>query len=320
MGPFLLIHSPFVLVLRSFHSGNEIMTDNNTFSLSGNKIILRCSPTFHSGNDDHLSIFPSALLGNGSILPNPASFHSGNEEYPLRIRDYRSTFVPFPKWNPAAMGHVEGPKDRKMNVTCIRAGVKDLSSGDLVAKASYVLEHMEGNPHFPDPNPSLASIAAATTALQLASAEALGRARQAVVQRWLRHAELERLLVYLAKYVMSAAPGDIGKQITSGFEPRNPPLRITDPGAPAAFTAKRSSFQGAVKLTWGRVHGARTYQVYVNAGDPADPNAWQPLALCTRIRTDVHGLAPGHLHHFRVRAILAMGEGPFSQVASARAA
>jgi len=207
-----------------------------------------------------------------------------------------------------------------MNVTCIRAGVKDLSSGALVAKASYVLEHMAGNPHFPDPNPSLASIAAATTALEAASAAALSRAREAVTRRWIRHAELEKLMVTLAKYVMSAAPGEIGKQITSGFEPRNPPVRITDPVAPLALSVKRSSYAGGVKLSWGKVHGARTYQVFVNAGNNEDDNAWRPIAFTTRLRTDVLGLEPGHMHHFRVRAILAVGEGPFSQVASVRAA
>lgn len=207
-----------------------------------------------------------------------------------------------------------------MNITCIRAGVKDLPSGALIAKANHVVRCMQGNPHFPNPNPSLASVEAASTVLQTACAAAMGGAREAVALRWIRHAELEKLMVTLAKYVMSAAPGDIGKQITSGFEPRNPPVRITDPGAPLALSVKRSSYSGGVKLNWGKVHGARTYQVFVNAGNNEDDNAWRPIAFTTRLRTDVLGLEPGHMHHFRVRAILAVGEGPFSQVASVRAA
>ena len=108
--------------------------------------------------------------------------------------------------------------------------------------------------------------------------------------------------------------------IEQSFEPRNPPARITDPGAPAALGVKRCSYAGGIKLSWGKVQGARTYQVFVNAGNNEDSNGWLPIAHTTRIRTDLIGLEPGHMHHFRVRAILASGEGPYSQVVSGRAA
>ncbi|MBK6541579.1 MAG: hypothetical protein IPG10_09950 [Flavobacteriales bacterium] len=85
-----------------------------------------------------------------------------------------------------------------MNVTCIRAGVKDLSSGDLIAKAMHIEEKMGNNPYFPNPTPSLATITAARIALDAGVAEALGGAHRAVALRWVYHAELERLLVQLS--------------------------------------------------------------------------------------------------------------------------
>ena len=272
-------------------------------------------------------------LGNGPFWCIPPMEHSGNEQFRCKVfADHqrnaaevsmatRGSFnsLAFPKWNPAGGDPVEATNSTTMNVHCIRAGVKDLPSGALISKTLYIEEKMAGNPHFPNPTPSLATIAAARVALEYAFAASFGGGFAAVALRWVRHAELEKLMVYLAKYVMSAAPGDIGKQITSGFEPRNPPVRITSLIAPSFLNAKRGASEGRVKLGWDRIHGARTYQVFVNDGNILDESAWHPIAFTTRIRTEILGLEPGRMHHFRVRAILAAGEGPFSQVTSARA-
>jgi hypothetical protein len=244
----------------------------------------------------------------------------GNEAH-LPIRTASTiTSAAFPKWNPGRRCCVEAAKINAMNVTCIRAGVKDLPSAALIAKARHVEACLQGNPHFPSPQPGLDTLRQAYLELERAVAAATGRARADVALRWERHAELERLLVQLAKYVLATAQGDVAKQLTSGFELRRPPVRITTLEAPALLEAKRSAFEGAIKLCWSAVRGARTYEVYVNHSDPDHEAGWYRIASCTRIRTEVRHLPPGEVHHFKVRAILAAGEGPFSPVSSKRAA
>ncbi len=206
-----------------------------------------------------------------------------------------------------------------MNVTCIRAGVKDLSSAALIAKAEYVEGRMNGNLHFPAPVPSLATLATARQGLRIAVAAALSGAHQAVAERWERHRHLERLMVQLSKYVMAAAQGDIEAQLTSGFEMRRAPYRITDLQAPTLRQATRTEHTGGVRLAWTTVRGARTYEVY--ATDDIDNEAtWYRIACSTRIRTELRDLRPGSTYAFRVRAILSAGEGPFSGVVQVRAA
>ena len=246
--------------------------------------------------------------------------HSGNDAFTAVLAVSSGPSAAFPKWNPRRPILVEAAKLNAMNVTCIRAGVKDLPSAALIAKARHVETCLQGNPHFPSPQPGLDTLRHAYLALERAVADATGRARAAVALRWERHAELERLLVQLAKYVMATAQGDVAKQLTSGFELRRPPVRISTLEAPALLEAKRSEHEGAVKLCWSAVRGARTYEVYVNHSDPDHEAGWYRIASCTRIRTEVRHLQPGEVHHFRVRAILAAGEGPFSPVSSKRAA
>lgn len=207
-----------------------------------------------------------------------------------------------------------------MNVTCIRAGVKDLSSAALIAKSAFVESRMTGNPHFPAPVPSLSSIAAARQALESAAAAALSRAHIAVATRWERHSELERLLVQLSKYVMATAQGDIEAQLTSGFEMRRAPYRITDLQAPTLRRATRTEYEGGVQLVWTGIRGARAYEVYATDGSMDQEQGWQRIACSTRIRTEIRGLEPGRHYAFRVRAILSAGEGPFSGAMQLRAA
>ena len=205
-----------------------------------------------------------------------------------------------------------------MNVTCIRAGVKDLPSDALVVKAGYIEDCMAGNPHFPAPMPSLAALAELREQLSFWLTEAEGGAHAAVATRWSVHAKLERALVQLSKYVMAAAQGDIESQLTSGFEMRNPPYRITTLEAPKPLFAKHSDHEGCIELQWSAVHGARTFQVSMNAQGEKSDETWQLVHACTRRRTVIKGLAKTTFYWFRVQAVGAAGVSPWSNTATVR--
>ncbi|MBP6390539.1 MAG: fibronectin type III domain-containing protein [Flavobacteriales bacterium] len=226
----------------------------------------------------------------------------------------------FPKRNLPLVSVVPAPNCKTMNVTCIRAGVKDISSPALVAKAMHIEKCMLNNPHFPAPVPSIAAIAAMRTDLEHWLVKAEGGGFAAIATRWEKHTQLERSLVQLSKYVMAQAQGDIERQVSSGFELRRPPLKITDLNAPSVLNAKRSEHEGGVKLAWSRVHGARTYQVFVNVLSTAGEEGWRLVVQTTRIRAEVLHLEPGQYHHFRVRAVFAAGEGPMGTTIGCRAA
>ncbi len=225
------------------------------------------------------------------------------------------TTAPFPKWNLNVGITVQAATNTTMNVTCIRAGVKDLPSGDLVAKAHFIEDRLTGNLHFPAPVPSLATLRDACIALQFAIAGAETGAHALVAVRWQRHAELERILVQLSKYVMATAQGDVNKQVTSGFELRRPPLRITTLTAPDTLTVNRpNSPNGDLLLHWGAVHGARLYQVYMTTDDPLQNPNWTLVHTGSSRRAHVRGLLVNSVCHFRVCAMGTAGSGPYSTV------
>jgi hypothetical protein len=225
--------------------------------------------------------------------------------------------VPFPKWNPDDRSIVQAATRITMNVTCIRAGVKDLSSGDLIAKALHVEKCLTGNPHFPAPVPDLAALHHANTQLYNALAGAETGAHALVAIRWVRHAELERLLVQLSKYVMATAQGDVNKQMTSGFDLRRAPLRITELTAPARLSLRRPKYpDGDMLLHWDAVHGARLYQVSMTKVDQATvtEDQWTLVHTGTSRRAHVRSLTIDTIHFFRVCAMGTAGTGPYSAV------
>lgn len=209
-----------------------------------------------------------------------------------------------------------------MNITCIRAGVKDLASGDLIAKALHVEQCLTGNPHFPAPVPDMAALHHANTQLQNALAGARTGAHALVAIRWVKHAKLERLLVQLSKYVMATAQGDVNKQLSSGFELRRAPLRITALNAPARLSLRRPKYaDGDMLLDWEGVHGARLYQVSMTTVPPAmaSEDQWTLVHTGTRRRAHVRSLTLDTIHYFRVCAMGTAGTGPYSAVVGEKA-
>lgn len=263
---------------------------------------------FLSGNATGMIVYAANIQQVAAVL-------SGNAAAMIKPAIHHSIPVLFPKWNLDRMITVEAGNYTTMNVTCIRAGVKDLPSGDLVAKARFVAQCLTGNPYFPAPVPSLATLHDATTALQFALVAAEDHARSLVAIRWERHAELERILVQLSKYVMATAQGDVEKQVTSGFELRRPPLRITTLTAPAILTVRRpKSPDGDLLLHWGAVHGARLYQVEMTTDDPTQDPQWTLVHTGSSRSAHIRGLTPCVEYNFRVCAMGTAGSGPYSGV------
>lgn len=300
-----IVMGPFPIGIAAFLSGNEAEAIGMPVFLSGNAPIPIGTAAFHLGNERCTIVIGSFPTWKEAILPVMGLF----------------TIVPaaFPTWNPAATPGVEAPKRDTMKVSCIKAGVKDLSSAALVAKADHVHTSLLGNPHFPAPVPDLATLAAATRALEAALAEAQGRATAAVALRWERHGHLEALLVQLSEYVKNTAPGSVERQLTSGFELRRPPARITELEKPV-LQWKRTGLQAqaGLHLRWSAVHGARVFQVFQCTGTSPEHGPWQLVETCTRRSTTLATVPPGQQAWFMVQAVGATGPGPSSAPVQAR--
>ena len=200
----------------------------------------------------------------------------------------------------------------------IKIGLAGLSALDKVAKALYIEGKLTGNASFPAPQPPVADITAARTALEQAIADALNGGKDATFRKNEAELALDELIVQEAGHVVSIAGGDEAMILSAGFEVRRPASPIGDLGAPANLRADLTEMPGEIKADWDPVYGAHEYEVQRCDTDPGTGD-WQLLGMTTRSRYLDEGLASGSVHWYRVRARGTAGDSPFSDPARAMA-
>ena len=73
-------------------------------------------------------------------------------------------------------------------------------------------------------------------------------------------------------------------------------------------------------MRWNGVKNRRLYVVWYTTGDPHDPASWKLLLQLSKHYHTAEHLTSDVVHFFRVSALGALGEGPMSDVASAKPA
>ncbi len=164
------------------------------------------------------------------------------------------------------------------------------------------------------PAPALAAITTAATALETAYNAAL-TARQVAKSKTATMNEAEAALDLLASqlgnYVENTSGGDPAKITLSGFSVRQIPAGPVGPlPAPSDVAIVQTESAGTVKMNWRQVRGAKSY-VVERAADAAELTWFAALAT-TKLKALVNTMTSGTKYWFRVAAIGAAGQGPWS--------
>ncbi len=191
---------------------------------------------------------------------------------------------------------------------------------ELWGLAGKVISSMTDNPYFPDPIVPTAALTMVVDKLRIQMLDANQGSRLAYIQRDSTVALLRDLLRQEADYVRAVCKGDAVMLGSSGFEMMRERSPIGQLPAPQALEASFTDLPGRVDLRWERVRGARSYRVWVLQSGTLADGEWRLVAVSTRARFNVTGLATARYHWFRVNAIGAAGEGGFSNVAKGMAA
>lgn len=200
-------------------------------------------------------------------------------------------------------------------------GTKRVPSPLLVEKGRTHVARMTGNPAFPDPSPSLAEVAEACDALERASeVHSSNGGRLDLLARNTAHQHLRLLIIRLAGYVQATCNGDVLTVRSAGFEAKRKRGHSLPVAAPGRVRAKRSDLPGAIDLRWGGVKGKLLYAVHITEGDPGVQADWSLLLQTSKNHCTVSGLTTDKRYTFRVVAAGALGEGPVSDIATAKAA
>ena len=194
-----------------------------------------------------------------------------------------------------------------------KLNLREKSDSDLLNYARQHIAAMTGNANFATPSPTAAVFLTTTDAYETAlldSNAAQQSARQKTTIKDTARTTLEASLSQRGGYVDSASGGDEQKILSSGLGVRGKAEAIGAMPAPIDFLATQGDHEGEIDLTWSRVRGAKSYMVQQSAN--VTPRVWQQAMVSPRSSATVKGLTSGQVYAFRVAAVGAAGDGPWS--------
>jgi len=130
-------------------------------------------------------------------------------------------------------------------------------------------------------------------------------ARDRIEKRW------DATIALLAGFTQAATGGNPTAMVGAGFGVRGVNAKPQPLPAPDNVTALTNGRPGRTKLTWEGVDGAVIYLVEMSL-NPDEPVNWNPMEPTTKISCEVDGAEPGKHAWFRVAAVNAAGQGPWS--------
>jgi hypothetical protein len=168
---------------------------------------------------------------------------------------------------------------------------------------------MSGNQSFPDPSPTIATVASALADLHAAEVATLTRTRGTAAARNEKRAVLVGLLVRLKAYVQGVADEDpdraealvesAGMNVKKKVAPVKP-----------VFDARPGAVTGSVRIA---VRAAGDRAIYQWAWSTDGGTTWLPAPATLQARTVLTGLASGSTCSLRYRTVTKTGEGAWSE-------
>ena len=204
---------------------------------------------------------------------------------------------------------------KKIMIVQLSLNLTGMSDADLVKLVKNhekaVTEHPEV---FATPDPTAAVLAAAREGFELAMADQATAATAATEATRLKNASrlsLEDLMRTRDGYVTKLGRTNPSAPGLSNLPVRSTPGPVGLVAAPESLNATLGDLEHTVDLGWDKVRGARSYVVQWCADPMSDAN-WQQAGISTKSSYLVTGLTAGTKYWFRVAAVGAAGQGPWS--------
>ena len=190
----------------------------------------------------------------------------------------------------------------------------------LAASSTHIaaLATPEGLAAYPTPAPTVADFLITHNGLSTAINLVSSLEGQLAAARAALPVAVETHMVNLrarATYVENASDGDPALIPLSGFAVAGTPGTPIGPlPRPENVKAAMGKFPGVIRVSCDRIKGTQTYVTECRLHD--EPNqTWQQAKLSTKSRNDIGGLISGKNYGFRMAAIGAAGQSPWSDEA-----
>lgn len=212
-----------------------------------------------------------------------------------------------PASQPKRMAKVKLELDGKNGQEVVNA-----SSAHIAAMATP-----EGQALFPTPDPSVVDYlvphnALATGVNLITSLEGQLTAARAAVPGLI--ATLKIAMEARAVYVETTTNGDPSKIPVSGFAVAGTPGTPIGPlPRPENVKAAMAAMPGVIKVSCEPIKGTQTY--IIECREHLDGQPWVQAKVSTKSRNDITGLVSGKTYAFRIAAVGAAGQSPWSDEA-----
>lgn len=195
----------------------------------------------------------------------------------------------------------------------VSVGLSRLSVTDLNSAVLNILDHLEGNPHFPNLPFTTSEMRQSLSELM----ELQQRLKEGVTRmRLLRNEAVSKVLYQMgscAHYVNSTAHGDPSILASSGFPLRKERTERPLPDVISKIKAVPASGCDEVKVFWKGVR-TRSYYRLQQSTNPNEDNNWRDVGMFTSTGGIVDNLPIGQYSYFRVAAVNNKGRGPWSSI------
>lgn len=185
---------------------------------------------------------------------------------------------------------------------------------DKCQRGATIITLSTDNPNVPGNAEALAAFSAIQDELVAANAaviaaqstlRALLAQRDAVEKRW------DRGISQFAGITEALADSDPQAIVSTGFGVRVTTGRPQPLPAPTGLAAATNGSPGKTRLSWSVLDGALIYFVEMSL-DEGVPANWRRVTMSTRATCELDGAQPGKPAWFRVAAVNATGQSPWS--------
>jgi len=171
----------------------------------------------------------------------------------------------------------------------------------LVTKAQVIHDNMNGNTHYPSPDPALDVLQTATTELKDAIVKAKNGSKDDTSDKNAKRQILVDLLHRLSYYVQVTSNGDETIILSSGFDINKPAGPVGALPKPDNFKVVIGANKGSIELSCDAVNHASFYEFQYTKTPVTATSVWV-MRTATKRRILIEALTSGQQYVFKMAA------------------
>ena len=220
-------------------------------------------------------------------------------------------------------------ENQKLHVTSmikVKTDLSRLTDEEFIAKVDLIVNSMTGNANFTTPNPALSLLATGVYEMNVLINERNDLDQQSQTKT----VAIRNKRNLVANFVTNEA-GYVQGIANASTDPNNPPEQIVvsagmepeDARSPVGSMPKivglfatQGDADGEIDLHWNPIKRGLNSYVIEYTTDPAGQTGWGHTKVCTASKITLTGLTSATRYWFRVAAVGAAGQGPWSDAAT----